>query len=73
MTLALDPMDHIAGAAMSVITASSTLIAVMISAVLGSLLDKTVLPVVLGFAILCLLGQWLHKQTGDKLKENSLS
>ena len=73
VTLALDPMDHIAGAAMSVITASSTLIAVMISAVLGSLLDKTVLPVVLGFAILCLLGQWLHKQTGDKLKENSLS
>ena len=73
VTLALDPMDHIAGAAMSVITATSTMIAVIISAVLGNLLDKTVLPVVVGFSILCLMGQWLHKQADSSLEAKTSS
>jgi len=73
VTVALDPMDHIAGAAMSVITAASTLVAVLISALLGSLLDTTVLPVVVGFSVLCLIGQWLHKQSERQHKEQAMS
>lgn len=60
-SLALDPMSHIAGAASSLINALSTLMAIGIAIVIGSTLQHSALPLVIGFgatalaALLCSL------------------
>ncbi len=54
-SLALEPMGHIAGAASSVFTSVSTLIAILVATVIGSQIDNTGHPLVIGFAVACLL------------------
>lgn len=51
-SLAMEPMGHIAGAASSVVNSLSTVIAIAIAALIGSRLDSTTHPVVLGFGLL---------------------
>ncbi len=50
-TLALQPLGHIAGVANSVISASQTLVSVIIGGSIGQYYDGTVLPLVAGFSI----------------------
>lgn len=62
MTLALEPMSHIAGSATSVITSISTLASIALAAVIGSLLNQSVLPVTIGFAVLGAVGWFFHRR-----------
>ena len=50
--LALEPLGHIAGTASSVIMSVSTLAAVPVGAVIARQVDGTVMPSILGFAVL---------------------
>jgi len=50
--LALEPLGHIAGTASSVVMSVSTLVAVPIGATIARQVHDTVLPIVLGFAVL---------------------
>lgn len=60
VTLSLETLGELAGAAMSVITAISTLMAVIISYLVGALLDTTTLPLAVAFFIMCLFGYVIH-------------
>ena len=51
-SLAMEPMGHIAGAASSVVNSFSTMIAIVVATLVGSQLDSTVYPVVVGFGVL---------------------
>lgn len=57
-SLALEPMGHIAGAASSVVNSFSMFGAIAISVLIGSTLNTSVLPVVIGFGTCCLTA-WL--------------
>jgi DHA1 family bicyclomycin/chloramphenicol resistance-like MFS transporter len=50
--LAMEPLGHIAGTGASVIGALSTLISIVLGTVIGQSYDGTILPLVLGFAVL---------------------
>ena len=65
VTLSLEPMGELAGAAMSIITALSTLIAVAISYLIGAWLAKTVLPIAVAFFLMCLCGYFVHRKALD--------
>ncbi len=62
VTLALEPMGDLAGAAMSVITSLSTLMAVAISYLIGAWLNTTVLPIAFAFFLMCLFGYLVHRK-----------
>ncbi len=51
-SLAMEPMGHIAGAASSVVNSLSTMIAIAMATLIGSQLEGTVYPVVVGFGVL---------------------
>lgn len=53
--LAMEPMGHIAGSAASIITATSTVGAVLIAAPIGLLFDGTPLPLAIGICICAVL------------------
>ena len=68
-TKALEPTPHIAGSASSIITSVSTLISILLATLIGSQLENTIYPVVIGFGALAfvalliimankLLGYW---------------
>ena len=50
--MAMEPLGHIAGLGSAVVGSISTLVSVVFGAVIADLYDNTVLPLVLGFAIL---------------------
>jgi len=56
ITLALEPMSHIAGSATSVITSISTLVGISLSTLIGAFLMDSAMPLVVGFLILCGVG-----------------
>jgi DHA1 family bicyclomycin/chloramphenicol resistance-like MFS transporter len=64
ITLALEPMSHIAGSATSVITSVSTLVAIALSTLIGAFLVDSAMPLVLGFLFLCAIG-WFACQLAD--------
>ena len=68
MTLALEPMGHIAGAATSIVTSVSTLAGVGITGVIGSQLGRTPLAIVIGFAMMCGLA-WGLSHFGYHLRQ----
>ncbi len=53
-SLAMEEVGHVAGVAASVIGSLSTLIAILIAAIIGSFYNDSVTPIVLGFGILML-------------------
>lgn len=59
-TLALEPMGHIAGSATSLFNAISTLIAIAIATIIGSLLDDHVQPIIVGFGLFCAIALVLN-------------
>jgi len=65
ITLALEPMSHIAGSATSVITAISTLVGIILSTLIGAFLDESTLPLVLGFFVLCCIGWGVCKLANE--------
>lgn len=67
-TLALDPQGHIAGAASSLVSSMSTLIAIVLAYGIGSQLDSTVYPVVIGFGVCCSLAWLLNRPSISGLK-----
>jgi DHA1 family bicyclomycin/chloramphenicol resistance-like MFS transporter len=72
ITLALEPMSHIAGSATSVITAVSTLVGILLSTLIGAFLIDSPMPLVLGFLILCALGLLACKLAdGTRIKQIS--
>ncbi len=50
--LAMEPMGHIAGMASAVIGASSSVISMLLGAVIGQLYDNTLIPLSIGFLVL---------------------
>lgn len=64
-SLALEPMGHIAGAASSLVNCVATIGALMVAATIGVNLGKTVLPLVIGFGVSCLLA-WLITRKIDR-------
>jgi DHA1 family bicyclomycin/chloramphenicol resistance-like MFS transporter len=67
ITLALEPMSHIAGSATSVITAISTLVAIALSTLIGAFLVDSAMPLVLGFLFLCGIG-WVACKFADGIR-----
>ena len=57
--LALEPMGHVAGSAASIITATSTVGAVIIAIPIGLRFDGTPLPLALGTCVCAVLAFWL--------------
>jgi MFS transporter, DHA1 family, multidrug resistance protein len=53
--LAMEPMGHIAGLASAVIASITTLMSMSLGGLIGSLYNGTVLPLVIGYAVLSLL------------------
>jgi DHA1 family bicyclomycin/chloramphenicol resistance-like MFS transporter len=53
-SLAMEEVGHVAGIAASIIGSLSTVIAIIIAAVIGSFYNDSVTPIVLGFGILML-------------------
>ncbi|MDB4222577.1 multidrug effflux MFS transporter [Granulosicoccus sp.] len=72
ITLALEPMSHIAGSATSVITAISTLIAIALSTFIGAFLVDSTMPLVLGFLFLCAIG-WVVCKLADDTRVKNIS
>ena len=68
MTMAMDPMEHIAGAASSIITAISTVIGVVLAITIGSQLEGNVLPVVVGFGVLASIAMLLNNKNPGNVK-----
>lgn len=54
-SIALEPMGAIAGAASSIVNSLSTLIAIAVAALIGSMLDQSVHPIVIGYLIAAVL------------------
>jgi DHA1 family bicyclomycin/chloramphenicol resistance-like MFS transporter len=50
-SIAMEPMGHIAGAASSVLNSLSTIIAIIVATVIGSQLNQTGHPIVIGYLI----------------------
>jgi len=50
-SLAMEPMGHIAGSASSIINCLSTLVAIMLSVLIGAQLQDSTLPIIAGFAL----------------------
>ncbi len=65
-SLAMEPMGHIAGAASSVFTSLSTLLAIIVATAIGSQIDSTGHPLVIGFAVACLLSLVLCVSIKDR-------
>lgn len=55
-SLAMEPLGHIAGVGAAVVGSLSLLIAVLLSSLIGQSYNGTVLPLVVGFAVLSALG-----------------
>ncbi len=62
--MAMEPMGHIAGVASSIIGAGTTLVSMGFGTVIGQFYDKTLVPMVIGFVVLSLIGflimQWVE-------------
>lgn len=67
-SLALEPLGHIAGTASSLVSSISTALAIVFGSFIGSRLEHTVTPVVIGFGTLCLVSIFLNY---PQLKINS--
>ena len=65
ITLALEPMNHIAGSATSVITSISTLVAIALSTFIGAFLVDSTMPLVLGFLLTCAIGWGVCKLANE--------
>jgi len=63
--LALEHMGHIAGMAASVVTAISTVGAVLIAAYVGLLFNGTALPIVIATLTCSSLAWWLIRKTQE--------
>ncbi len=61
--MAMEPLGHIAGLGSAVVGSVSTLISVALGAVVAGLYDNTVLPLVLGFALLGLVALLVMRWT----------
>ncbi len=61
--LAMEPLGHIAGLGSAVVGSISTLISVVFGVIVADAYDNTVLPLVLGFAILGLAGLLVMRWT----------
>ena len=70
VTLALEPMSHIAGSATSVITSVSTLVAIALSTLIGAFLVDSAMPLVLGFLFLCAVG-WVTCHLADAARKTT--
>jgi DHA1 family bicyclomycin/chloramphenicol resistance-like MFS transporter len=68
--LAMEPLGHIAGLGAAVVGSVSTLISVVIGVLVAGAYDGTVLPLVMGFAVLsiaCLIAiYWTEKSAGKQ-------
>ena len=66
--LAMEPLGHMAGLGASIIGALSTLIALSLSVLIGAQFDGTIVPLVVGFAVLDLaaLGVIAWTEKGSK-------
>jgi DHA1 family bicyclomycin/chloramphenicol resistance-like MFS transporter len=68
--LAMEPLGHIAGLGAAVVGSVSTLISVVIGVLVAGAYDGTVLPLVMGFAVLsiaCLISiYWTEKSAGKQ-------
>ena len=61
--LAMEPLGHIAGLGSAVVGSISTLVSVIFGAIVADSYDHTVLPLVLGFAVLGLAAYWVMRWT----------
>ena len=59
-TMALEPMAHIAGSASSIVTSISTLASIVLATIIGSQLENTIYPVVIGFGALAFIALLLN-------------
>ena len=66
--LAMEPLGHMAGLGAAIIGSVSTLIALSLSVLIGTLFDGTIVPLVVGFAVLDLaaLGVIVWTEKGSK-------
>jgi DHA1 family bicyclomycin/chloramphenicol resistance-like MFS transporter len=55
VTLAMEPLAHIAGVGASVVGSISSLVAVPLGAIIGQQFDGTVLPLISGFAVFSII------------------
>jgi DHA1 family bicyclomycin/chloramphenicol resistance-like MFS transporter len=69
--LAMEPLGHIAGLGSAVVGSISTLISVVFGIIVADAYDETVLPLVLGFAILGLAGVLVMRWTEAGLAPDS--
>lgn len=67
--VAMQPMGHIAGMAASIISAVSTVLAVVIAAPIGLAFDGTPLPLFTGVGVCALLGLWLSARLQEEPAE----
>ena len=65
-SLAMEPLGHIAGVGAAVVGSLSTFISVPLGIVIGQVYNNTILPLVIGFAILSTLSlftmRWAQKE-----------
>ncbi len=61
--MAMEPLGHVAGLGSAVVGSISTLISVVFGVIVADAYDKTVLPLVLGFAVLGLAGLLVMRWT----------
>jgi DHA1 family bicyclomycin/chloramphenicol resistance-like MFS transporter len=71
--IAMEPMAHVAGIASAVIGSVSSLISMVLGAVIGQLYNNTLIPIVLGFLLLnslslCII---MYAERGKRLTEES--
>ena len=55
VTLAMEPLAHIAGVGASVVGSISSLVAVPLGAIIGQQFDGTILPLISGFALFSII------------------
>jgi DHA1 family bicyclomycin/chloramphenicol resistance-like MFS transporter len=67
-SIAMEPMGDIAGAASSTINSLSTLIAILVATLIGSQLDATAHPVVIGYLLAGVLALALTFGSGTRLQ-----
>ena len=64
--LALEPMGHIAGLAASVVSASGTVLSILVAIPIGLAFDGTPVPIMIGVGISCAVGLALMRLTKEK-------
>lgn len=66
VALAMEPLGHIAGAGSAVVGAATTFISLLIGGAIGQSFNGTVLPMVIGFALLSIVGYAVMRLGGGK-------